>query len=55
LRVKQHIKQRIASYWHFDRAEFPWEKTDKTEALKKTIGSYIASMPLFLKATPGVP
>ncbi|MBP5174740.1 MAG: methionine adenosyltransferase domain-containing protein, partial [Treponema sp.] len=26
-----------ATYGHFGRSEFPWEKTDKVEALKKAI------------------
>ena len=26
-----------AAYGHFGRNEFPWEKTDKTEALKNAI------------------
>jgi S-adenosylmethionine synthetase len=30
--------QKTASYGHFGRGEFPWEKTDKTEELKKAIG-----------------
>jgi len=32
------LYQKTASYGHFGRAEFPWEKTDKTEALKKAVG-----------------
>jgi S-adenosylmethionine synthetase len=32
------IYRNTASYGHFGRAEFPWEKTDKVEALKKAIG-----------------
>jgi S-adenosylmethionine synthetase len=38
LDLRRPIFQKTASYGHFGRAEFPWEKTDKTEALKKAIG-----------------
>ena len=31
------IYQKTASYGHFGRSEFPWEKTDKIELLKKAI------------------
>jgi S-adenosylmethionine synthetase len=31
------IYQKTASYGHFGRSEFPWEKTDKAEELKKAI------------------
>lgn len=34
LNLKQPIYQKTASYGHFGRAEFPWEKCDKVEALK---------------------
>lgn len=34
LNLKQPIYQKTASYGHFGRSEFPWEKTDKVEALK---------------------
>ena len=27
--------QQTASYGHFGRSDFPWEKTDKVEALQK--------------------
>jgi len=37
--LRRPIYQKTASYGHFGRAEFPWEKTDKTEALKKEIRS----------------
>ena len=37
LNLKQPIYRKTASYGHFGRPEFPWEKTDKVEALKKTI------------------
>jgi S-adenosylmethionine synthetase len=32
------IYRQTASYGHFGRAGFPWEKTDKVEELKKTVG-----------------
>jgi len=32
------IYSKTASYGHFGRPEFPWEKTDKAEELKKAIG-----------------
>jgi S-adenosylmethionine synthetase len=35
--LRRPIYQQTASYGHFGRAEFPWEKTDKIEALKKAI------------------
>jgi S-adenosylmethionine synthetase len=38
LNLRRPIFQKTASYGHFGRAEFPWEKTDKTEELKKAIG-----------------
>jgi S-adenosylmethionine synthetase len=38
LDLRRPIYQKTASYGHFGRAEFPWEKTDKTEELKKAIG-----------------
>jgi S-adenosylmethionine synthetase len=38
LGLRRSIYQKTASYGHFGRAEFPWEKTDKTEELKKAIG-----------------
>ncbi len=37
LNLKQPIYAPTAAYGHFGRNEFPWEKTDKTEALKKAI------------------
>jgi S-adenosylmethionine synthetase len=37
LNLRRPIYQKTASYGHFGRAEFPWEKTDKIEALKKAI------------------
>jgi len=36
--LRRPIYQRTASYGHFGRADFPWEKTDKTDALKKAVG-----------------
>lgn len=38
LDLKKPIYRRTASYGHFDRDGFSWEKTDKTEALKDAIG-----------------
>jgi len=32
------IYRKTASYGHFGRSEFPWEKTNKVEALRKAIG-----------------
>jgi len=32
------IYRKTASYGHFGRSEFPWEKTDKAEELKKALG-----------------
>jgi len=37
LNLRRPIYQKTASYGHFGRAEFPWEKTDKIEALKKAV------------------
>ena len=37
LNLKQPIYRKSASYGHFGREEFPWEKTDKVEELKKNI------------------
>lgn len=37
LDLKKPIYQKTASYGHFGRPEFSWEKTDKTEALKAEI------------------
>ena len=31
--------QQTASYGHFGRSAFPWEKTDKVEALRKAVGA----------------
>ncbi|MDR1143773.1 MAG: methionine adenosyltransferase [Spirochaetaceae bacterium] len=38
LDLRKSIYQKTASYGHFGRSGFPWEKTDKTEDLKKAIG-----------------
>ena len=38
LDLRRPIYQKTAAYGHFGRSEFPWEKTDKVEALKKAIG-----------------
>jgi S-adenosylmethionine synthetase len=38
LDLRRPIFQKTASYGHFGRSEFSWEKTDKAEALKKAIG-----------------
>ena len=37
LQLKQPIYRKTASYGHFGREGFPWEKTDKVEALKAEI------------------
>jgi S-adenosylmethionine synthetase len=37
LDLRRPIYQKTASYGHFGRGEFPWEKTDKVEELKKAI------------------
>ncbi len=37
LDLKRPIYQQTASYGHFGRSEFSWEKTDKVEALKKAV------------------
>jgi S-adenosylmethionine synthetase len=38
LDLRRPIYQKTASYGHFGRNEFPWEKTDKVEDLKKAVG-----------------
>jgi S-adenosylmethionine synthetase len=38
LDLRRPIYQKTASYGHFGRGEFPWEKTDKTGELKKAVG-----------------
>ncbi|RJQ36111.1 methionine adenosyltransferase, partial [Candidatus Microgenomates bacterium] len=35
LNLKRPIYRQTASYGHFGRPEFPWEKTDKAVQLKK--------------------
>ena len=37
LNLKQQIYRKTASYGHFGREGFPWEKTDKVEELKKEV------------------
>jgi len=37
LNLRRPIFQKTASYGHFGRSEFSWEKTDKAEELKKAI------------------
>ncbi|MDR1505728.1 MAG: methionine adenosyltransferase [Treponema sp.] len=37
LNLRRPIFQKTASYGHFGRGEFPWEKTDKAEELKKAV------------------
>ncbi|GHV50075.1 S-adenosylmethionine synthase [Spirochaetia bacterium] len=37
LNLRQPIYQKTASYGHFGRSEFPWEKADKVEDLKKAV------------------
>jgi S-adenosylmethionine synthetase len=37
LDLRRPIYRKTASYGHFGRADFPWEKTDKAEALKRAV------------------
>ncbi|MDR2159218.1 MAG: methionine adenosyltransferase, partial [Treponema sp.] len=37
LDLRRPLYQKTASYGHFGRSEFPWEKTDKAEELKKSV------------------
>ena len=37
LDLRRPIYQKTASYGHFGRSEFPWEKTDKAEELKRAV------------------
>jgi S-adenosylmethionine synthetase len=37
LDLRRPIYQKTASYGHFGRSEFPWEKTDKAADLKKAV------------------
>jgi len=36
--LRRPIYRKSATYGHFGRSEFPWEKTDKLEELKKALG-----------------
>ncbi|MCL2382321.1 MAG: methionine adenosyltransferase [Treponema sp.] len=38
LDLRRPMYRQTASYGHFGRSEFPWEKTDKVEELKKAVG-----------------
>ncbi|MDR0761217.1 MAG: methionine adenosyltransferase [Treponema sp.] len=38
LDLRRPIYRKTAAYGHFGRPEFPWEKTDKAEELKKAVG-----------------
>jgi S-adenosylmethionine synthetase len=38
LDLRRPIYRKTASYGHFGRGEFPWEKTDKTGELKQAVG-----------------
>jgi S-adenosylmethionine synthetase len=38
LDLRRPLYQKTASYGHFGRSEFPWEKTDKAEELRKAAG-----------------
>ncbi|MDR3248945.1 MAG: methionine adenosyltransferase [Treponema sp.] len=38
LDLRRPIYRKTASYGHFGRSEFPWEKTDKVDELKKILG-----------------
>jgi S-adenosylmethionine synthetase len=38
LDLKRPIYERTAYHGHFGRAEFPWEQTDRTEALRRELG-----------------
>jgi S-adenosylmethionine synthetase len=37
LDLRRPLYQKTASYGHFGRSEFPWEKTDKVEDLRKSV------------------
>ena len=37
--LKRPLYRATAVYGHFGRAEFPWEKVDKVEALKNAVGA----------------
>jgi len=36
--LRRPIYRKTSTYGHFGRGEFPWEKTDKVEELKKAVG-----------------
>jgi S-adenosylmethionine synthetase len=38
LKLEQPIYQETAAYGHFGREQFPWEATDKADALKRDAG-----------------
>jgi S-adenosylmethionine synthetase len=38
LQLRRPIYRKTASYGHFGRSEFPWEKTDRVEDLKNAVG-----------------
>jgi S-adenosylmethionine synthetase len=38
LDLRRPLYRKTASYGHFGRGEFPWEKTDKVEELRKAVG-----------------
>ena len=38
LDLKKPIFQKTSNYGHFGREGFTWEKTDRTEDLKKAVG-----------------
>jgi S-adenosylmethionine synthetase len=38
LDLRRPIYRKTASYGHFGRGEFPWEKTDKVEELQRAVG-----------------
>lgn len=40
LRLNRPIYRATSNYGHFGRAEFSWEKTDMTDALKKALAKY---------------
>ena len=42
LGLKTPIYKSLGAYGHFGRADLPWEKTDKTEELKKEIGMEVS-------------
>jgi len=41
LDLKRPIYRATAAYGHFGRPEFPWEKIDKVESLKKAAGAHV--------------